>query len=161
MNPVRNLHTKRSGVSNGVKRFFSLILIETFLFTTLGSELAWAKPTFSPQTFLRTRSAASDGSTRKDIAASLHTEASDTRLQATAILGDETETRERIARQIFTPIRGGDQIETVYLGDDLAVYVPRIKGRDPLLSLAEQWLFRIHPSQLGLRRTLESYRLAP
>ncbi len=50
------------------RRLLSLILVEAFLFTSLGSELALAQPASS---FLRSRSTANDGGVRRDLAASL------------------------------------------------------------------------------------------
>lgn len=46
------------------------------------------------------------------------------------MLGTESEIRERLERQSFVPTKGGYQIKTVYLGEDLVVCA--IKRRDPI-----------------------------
>lgn len=54
-----------------MKRFLSLILVETFLFTTVGSELAWSTPSASRPMLLRSRSVAQDGNLKEDLKKSL------------------------------------------------------------------------------------------
>jgi len=55
--------------------------------------------------------------------------------QSKGILISEEAVRRRIARQRFASIRGGYQIDTIFLSEDLTIYHPRV--RDPLYLQAE------------------------
>jgi len=41
------------------------------------------------------------------------------------LINHEQRVRDRIHQQFFVPVKGGHQIKTVYLGEDLVVYIPR------------------------------------
>ncbi len=156
-----------------IRRLISVILIETFLLSSLGTEFVRAEPVIFSQMLLRARSVASDGSSRQELTDSLRTADSIETPQdvpAETPFGSEAELRRKISGQTFTPIRGGAQIETVYLSRDLALYVPRFTGalylsdtarseidKNPFLKFSYQLANRLgFPLAISLKQKIKS-----
>jgi len=141
-----------------MKRLLSLILIQSFLLTTLGAEWVWAKPV--PAMWLRARSVANDGATRRHLLDSLQTlppTAQDG--QRTTLPQSEADLRRQIQQQVFHSIPGGFQIKEVYLSPDFAVYVLRERELVDLNPTVRQWIGWISPLEKlyqRLRRTRSS-----